>query len=118
MRLGAVSHRPRSLGTARLAGIAWILGLCLLASAIPACSKAAPSTPTGGTAVPDVVGKTAAAAEKDLKDAGYAYTVVFQRTGPANPPPLGTVISETPAAGSAAPPGTKVTIVVYQEMFP
>jgi beta-lactam-binding protein with PASTA domain len=72
--------------------------------------------PSAGPVVPDVVGMNATAAENALKAAGLEFVVVFQRTGPPNPPPLGTVISEKPSAGTHVPNGTKVTIVVYREI--
>src|SRR5665647_965396 len=67
------------------------------------------STGPGETAVPDVVGQKEGPATSQLEGAGFTVTVE-QATDPTVP--SGDVISQSPGAGSMAPPGSGVTIVV------
>jgi serine/threonine-protein kinase len=59
-------------------------------------------------AVPDVVNKTGSQAAQSLRGAGFKVKVVQQDSTQ----PKGTVLSQTPSAGSKAPKGSVVTIVV------
>lgn len=64
----------------------------------------------GASAVPDVVGQDQAAAVAELQDAGFtAEPLAAQAETDA---PVGTVIAQTPAAGSRAQRGSTVTIQV------
>lgn len=58
--------------------------------------------------VPGVVGTSESAAKSTLSGAGYAVSVVHQ----ASSQPSGTVISQSPAAGSRYTTGSAVTIIV------
>jgi penicillin-binding protein 1A len=63
-------------------------------------------------AVPNVVGKTQAAASATLKGVGYAVKVVFQTV--SDPSKDGIVLSQSPGAGTKLQVGKTVTIVVGQ----
>ena len=63
-----------------------------------------------GTAVPDLVGLTQAAAETAITAAGL--TVGAGTTANSATVPAGTVISQTPVAGSNVPPGSAVALEV------
>ncbi len=63
-----------------------------------------------GAAVPDLVGLTQAAAETAIRAAGL--TVGTGTTTNSATVPAGTVISQTPVAGSNVPPGSAVALVV------
>jgi membrane peptidoglycan carboxypeptidase len=67
--------------------------------------SASTTTQTGN--VPDVTGQSPEAAEAALVDAGYTWALGGTV---ASSQPAGTVAQTTPAAGSAAAPGTQVTI--------
>jgi serine/threonine-protein kinase len=67
------------------------------------------STGPAKVAVPDVTGETEGQAKSDLHNAGFKATVVPQTSSSATP---GTVISESPTAGTSEVPGSAVTIVV------
>jgi hypothetical protein len=60
--------------------------------------------------VPDVLGKTQSAAETAITGAALVVGAITQQF--SETVPLGCVISQTPAAGTAATPGTSVAIVV------
>jgi serine/threonine-protein kinase len=60
-------------------------------------------------AVPDVVGLTKQEAQQTLGNQGFQFTSTEQGSDTANP---GTVLSQTPAAGANAAPGSTVAIVV------
>jgi serine/threonine-protein kinase len=62
--------------------------------------------------VPNVVGQSRSGAEATLEDAGLAVGAVSSKVA-ANQPP-GTVISQTPAAGSSVHAGEKVSLTVAQ----
>lgn len=66
------------------------------------------STGTATVTVPNLVGSTAAAAKGTLKNAGLVEGTV---TVQDNPKPAGTIISQTPVAGSSVSTGTKVNII-------
>ncbi|MFT4034928.1 MAG: Stk1 family PASTA domain-containing Ser/Thr kinase [Patulibacter sp.] len=61
-------------------------------------------------AVPDVLGRTQATAERRLQNAGFAVRVVTEEVTDEDDD--GTVISSDPAAGEQADPGSTITIVV------
>ncbi len=63
-----------------------------------------------GTAVPDLVGLTEAAAQTAIAAAGL--TVGTGTASNSATVPAGTVISQSPVAGSNVPPGSAVTLVV------
>ncbi|MBU4240362.1 MAG: PBP1A family penicillin-binding protein [Actinobacteria bacterium] len=65
------------------------------------------NTPEGGT-IPNVVGMESSAARSKLSQAGYQSSSVSQPSSQ----PEGTVISQTPAAGTTLASGGTVTIVV------
>lgn len=67
------------------------------------------STGPGETAVPDVVGQKERSATSQLESAGF--TVAVEQAADLTVP-SGDVISQSPGAGSTAPPGSTVTIVV------
>ena len=67
------------------------------------------STGPGETAVPDVVGQSESSATTQLENAGFTVTVEQAEHLTV---PSGDVISQSPAGGSMAPPGSAVTIVV------
>jgi len=58
--------------------------------------------------VPDVVGQPSADAQAALKQAGFAYTIVVVPSDQAR----GTVVSQAPQGGTAAPQGSKVRLNV------
>ena len=58
--------------------------------------------------VPDVVGQPSADAQAALKQAGFAYTIVVVPSDQAR----GTVVSQAPQGGTAAPQGSKVRVNV------
>jgi serine/threonine-protein kinase len=60
-------------------------------------------------AVPDVVGLTKAEAQQTLGNQGFQFTSTEQGSDTVDP---GTVLSQTPAAGAKAAPGSTVAIVV------
>jgi eukaryotic-like serine/threonine-protein kinase len=62
--------------------------------------------------VPDVVGQPRSAAEATLTGAGLALGTVTQRVSSTQAP--GTVLSQSPAAGSSARAGDKVNLTVAQ----
>ena len=64
---------------------------------------------SAGLTVPDVVGETAAAASTILVAAGLTVGTV---TTAVSASPAGTVISQSPAAGAIALPGTAVDLVI------
>jgi beta-lactam-binding protein with PASTA domain/predicted Ser/Thr protein kinase len=59
--------------------------------------------------VPDVTGDTTQAAKSQLSAAGFK---VFSSSQPSSSVQAGTVISQSPAGGSMAPPGTTINLVV------
>jgi eukaryotic-like serine/threonine-protein kinase len=61
--------------------------------------------------VPDVTGQSQNAAASALKNAGFGVVSSSQTSTTVTP---GNVISQSPAGGTAVPPGTVVTIVVAQ----
>jgi len=67
------------------------------------------STGPGDTAVPDVVGQKEGSATSQLEKDGFTVTVEQAADLTV---PSGDVISQSPAGGSTAPPGSAVTIVV------
>jgi serine/threonine-protein kinase len=70
------------------------------------------SVSTGQTAatVPEVIGQDEATAQASLENAGFE--VVVRETGTDDPAEDGLVVSQTPAAGEQAEPGSTVTIYV------
>ena len=64
---------------------------------------------TGKSAVPDVGGFPQAAAEKALRDAGFTKVSVSRQVSSQ---PVGTVVSQSPDAGSETSRGTTVKLVV------
>ena len=70
------------------------------------------STGPGEVAVPDVVGQTESSATAQLENDGF--TVVVEQAAELNS--TGKVLSQSPVAGSMAPPGSTVTIVVSTEL--
>ncbi len=86
--------------------VAWLVAIFLLTGAASSCSSKS-------VVVPSVVGKPVKTAEQALTASGLTYAVVYQPRGPAQPPPIGTVISQAPSSGSQVTHGVKVTIVVY-----
>ncbi|HYK81828.1 MAG TPA: PASTA domain-containing protein [Gemmatimonadales bacterium] len=80
----------------------------VLAPGAPVTVVVSRGAPTIG--VPDLLGLSQADARTRLEVDGLALgTVTRRRTGDANP---GTVVAQTPAAGTLAAPGTVVDIVV------
>jgi beta-lactam-binding protein with PASTA domain len=65
---------------------------------------------SGGTAVPNVVGATEAAATAAIQSAGLVVGTVTQQA--STTVPTGYVISESPLAGTAVSPGSAVNLVV------
>lgn len=65
------------------------------------------SAPAAGT-VPGVVGMSSSSAQAALQSAGYSAAPVNQ----ASDEPAGTVVGQTPAAGTVLPAGNSVTIYV------
>ena len=63
----------------------------------------------GKAKVPDVVGSSEAQARSDLINAGFDVNVVQQET---DAQPEGTVLAQSPKAGSSVVRGTLVTITV------
>jgi len=91
-------------------------GVVVDASPKPGATVDAGSTVTlsvadGKVAVPDVVGSAQADAQNTLQSAGFQVSVTQQQTSAAQP---GTVLSESPKAGTRADRGSAVTIVVAQ----
>ena len=65
--------------------------------------------------VPDVTGESASAARSQLSGAGFAVTSTNQTSSTATP---GNVLSQSPAGGTSAAPGSTVTIVLAQAPKP
>ncbi len=63
-----------------------------------------------GTAVPNVVGKSVASAESQLRSAGFKWTT---KTAPSSSQPLDRVYKTSPTAGSLESKGTKITLFYY-----
>jgi serine/threonine-protein kinase len=61
--------------------------------------------------VPDVTGESAAAARTQLTNAGFTVSATNQTSNTSTP---GNVISQSPAGGTSAAPGSTVNIVVAQ----
>lgn len=104
LRLGVVESQPsaQSRGSVLQQGVA--AGAALSLGAVVDLTVAAPLPQ-----VPDVVGATKASAISDLKSAGFAVRTSTKRTtsGADN-----VVLSESPAGGDRAKPGTAVTLVI------
>jgi serine/threonine-protein kinase len=66
---------------------------------------------TGKVGVPDVVGDTLAQAQATLIQAGFDPQPIYQQDGTV---PDGTVLAQSPPAGTAKPLGSTVTITVAQ----
>ncbi|HYM45768.1 MAG TPA: Stk1 family PASTA domain-containing Ser/Thr kinase [Solirubrobacteraceae bacterium] len=64
------------------------------------------------TSVPDVIGQSRAAAEATLTNAQLTAGAVTQQTSAEQPP--GTVLAQSPAAGSSLPDGGKVNLTIAQ----
>jgi penicillin-binding protein 1A len=64
--------------------------------------------PVRSAAIPNVVGQQAADAKKALEALGFVVTVDVVRS----PKPAGTVLSETPTAGTTSERGTRITLAV------
>jgi eukaryotic-like serine/threonine-protein kinase len=62
--------------------------------------------------VPDVTGDTAAAAKNSLSAAGFTVATSNQPVTSNNSSQIGTVLSQSPTAGSQAPNGSSVAIVL------
>ncbi len=67
------------------------------------------SSGTGNISVPDLVGNTAAEAKVALENMGLAISLT---DGASDTVPQGSVVSQTPEAGSMVAPGTTVLVVV------
>jgi beta-lactam-binding protein with PASTA domain/predicted Ser/Thr protein kinase len=65
--------------------------------------------------VPDVTGESASAARSQLTGAGFTVNATNQTSSTARP---GNVLSQSPAGGTSAAPGSTVTIVVAQAPKP
>ncbi len=76
--------------------------------AVATSSKSASST------VPNVVGMPQAQATAVLHHDGFEVAIVILHRGPAKPPPSGTVVAETPFAGTNQSWGTVVTCNVFE----
>jgi serine/threonine-protein kinase len=76
------------------------------------------STGTTTTAVPDVVGDEEATARATLQNEGWS--VLVRDTPTTNPDEDGLVVTQTPAPGEQAEPGTQVIIYVgrFEEIEP
>jgi hypothetical protein len=72
--------------------------------------RAVPSSRTSAGEVPDVTHGTFKDAAATLERSGYYVGVIEKRFAPSLPPE--TVIEQTPPAGTALPPGSKISIVV------
>ena len=70
----------------------------------------------GGIAVPDAVGQTQSAAAVAIVNVNLMVGAVTQQYSAAVP--VGTVISQTPAAGTPALPGTAVALVISRGVQP
>ncbi len=70
---------------------------------------------SGKVKVPKVVGKSEAQAKADLSNAGFQVVVINQEDGSVNP---GTVLAQSPSAGTLLAPGKTVTITVATEPPP
>ncbi len=82
---------------------------------VDAGSKVGITVSNGMVPVPDVVNENQAQAISDLSNAGFQYDVKTQVTSSS---PAGTVLSQTPRAGSKAKKGSLVTITVAQAPSP
>jgi serine/threonine-protein kinase len=67
------------------------------------------SVSDGKTKVPNVVNQSEAQAKSDLANAGFNVNVITQEDGSVSP---GTVLAQSPKAGTSAVKGTLVTITV------
>jgi len=72
------------------------------------------SSKSASVKVPNVVGMSHSQASAVLHHDGFRVSIVFLNRGPANPPPYGTVVAETPFAGTNQPRGTVVTCNVLE----
>lgn len=121
---GVVTHHsspgkaPAPRGTGRPAAS--------VSSPSPACTPASPARGAAArcpaasasraaaeiVAVPSVIGMPAAQAEHVLAGAGLTVRVVENKAPRGQHVPAGTVFTQSPAAGSAVPPGAPVTVTV------
>ncbi len=79
------------------------------AVASPSASPRGPVAHADGTAVPNVVGQPQAQAVAVLQTVGFKVVVRAESDGHL---PAGVVIAQFPAAGAAAPPGTRIELTV------
>jgi eukaryotic-like serine/threonine-protein kinase len=86
----------------------WLAGVLLVLAVVGGVAYAV-FHGGGGTAVPQVTGKTAAAAQTALKKAGMQAKVVDQASSTVK---KGVVVKASPADGSIVPPGSTVTLYV------
>ena len=71
------------------------------------------ATPTAGkAAVPNATGMSSAEGLQVMAAAGFTVTVMVAQAPADQAVAPGTVYGQTPAAGTVAPPGTKVTLYV------
>ncbi len=98
------------LGAARrVLGIACVV----LAVGVAALGVHLSSTSSDLVRVPSVLGQTRAAAWSELRTLKLKVVVVRSHGGPAKPPPLGTVIAETPLPGAEIARGSSVHLTVF-----
>src|SRR5262249_49008988 len=74
-------------------------------------SSVAITVSSGKVKVPNVIGEQQEQAKADLSNAGFSVTVITQQTSSA---PAGTVIAQSPKAGTLLQQGKIVTITVAQ----
>jgi beta-lactam-binding protein with PASTA domain len=86
----------------------WIVGI-VFALAVLFVILWAAGVFTQKSAVPDVVGKTVTSAEASISDAGFKLGAVSYKATTGKP--QGTVLSQTPAAGTEAEHGSAVNLV-------
>jgi beta-lactam-binding protein with PASTA domain len=105
LALGAVTFSPSARAVNQVLAQKPVAGATVARGATVAITLA--SAPTTG--VPDLSGRTVAAAQEMLRSAGLVVGTISMRTTGAEP---GTVVAQNPAAGAAAALGSAVRISV------
>ena len=111
LALGAVSQQPSSS-----VAIGHVISETPAAGTLVSGGSAVSLVISSGVAVPSVVGQTQAAATSAITSAGL--TLGMSTRALSTSVPAGSVISESPTAGSRLSPGTAVNLVISSPFLP
>ena len=81
-------------------------------TAVPTPTSSATAVPRKAVVVPSVIGEAATQATATLTAAGLTVTLQAQAAPSSRPAAAGIVWSQSPAAGAAVAPGTRITLFV------